>query len=73
MKDLTKKNKSDEKSAPLLNPIEFTQKNPNYAQECEKHLGKYDLSKERMALLKSGLVGLVDSIINTYLDEYKNE
>jgi hypothetical protein len=73
MNDLVKKNNSDEKSAPLLNPIEVIQNNPTYSHECDKYLEKYNLSEERMSLLKSGLVGLVDSILNAYLDTYKNE
>jgi len=38
--------------------------------ECKKYLDKYDLSDEQILQLKNGLIGIVESIINSYLDEF---
>jgi len=38
--------------------------------ECKKYLDKYDLSDEQILQLNNSLIGIVESIINSYLDEF---
>ena len=40
-------------------------------KECKKYLNKYDLSDQRIAKIKDGLIGIVDSIFNSYLEGFK--
>ena len=40
-------------------------------EECKKCLGKYDLTDQRISVIKDNLIGIVDSILNTYLEEFK--
>lgn len=40
-------------------------------EECKKYLGKYNLTDERILKIKDNLIGIVDSILNTYLEEFK--
>lgn len=58
MEDLNKNKSSNNSSEDL------------YSKECEICLKKYQLTDEQLSKLKNGLIGIVDSIINTYLDEY---
>ncbi len=39
-------------------------------EECKKQLKKYNLSDEQILQLKNGLIGIVDSIINSYINEF---
>lgn len=39
-------------------------------EECKRQLAKYNLSDEQVSQLKNSLIGIVDSIINSYLDEF---
>lgn len=40
-------------------------------QECKKYLGKFKLDDEKAEAIKDNLVGIVDSIINSYLEKFK--
>lgn len=40
-------------------------------EECKKYLGKYNLTDERILAIKDNLIGIVDSILNSYLEEFK--
>jgi|GEM_PF-925437 len=39
-------------------------------KECKKYLQKYNLSDERIREIRNSLIGLVDGIINSYLDSF---
>ncbi len=41
------------------------------AEECQKYLGKYKLTDERITTIKDSLVGIIDSIINSYIEDFK--
>jgi hypothetical protein len=40
-------------------------------EECKQYFGKFELSDQRIADIKNNLVGIVDSIINSYLDNFR--
>jgi hypothetical protein len=40
-------------------------------EECKSYLGKYKLSDERILNIKDSLIGMVDGIFNTYLEDFK--
>ena len=40
-------------------------------EECKKYLGKYNLTDERILAIKDNLIGIIDSILNTYIEEFK--
>ena len=40
-------------------------------EECKKYLGKCNLTDERILAIKDNLIGIVDSILNSYLEEFK--
>jgi hypothetical protein len=40
-------------------------------EECKEHLGKYNLSDQEILNIRDNLTGIVDSIINSYLDNFK--
>ena len=40
-------------------------------KECKKYLSKYNLSDQRITKIKDGLIGVVDSIFNSYLEGFK--
>ncbi len=40
-------------------------------EECRKYLGKYNLTDERILAIKDNLIGIVDSILNAYLEDFK--
>lgn len=60
MDDLSYKNSTEAKEPSKLVSLE----------ECKQQLAKYNLSDEQVIQLKNGLIGIVDSIINLYLDEF---
>ena len=39
--------------------------------ECKKYLSKYNLSDTQIANLRNCIIGIADSVINTYLDEFE--
>jgi hypothetical protein len=39
-------------------------------EECKRQLAKYNLSDEQVSQLKNSLIGIVDNIINSYLNEF---
>lgn len=39
--------------------------------ECKIHLSRYELSDQSISRIKDNLVGIVDSIFNSYLEEFK--
>ena len=38
--------------------------------ECQKHLEKYNLPDDQVLKIKNSLEGIVNSIINSYLNEF---
>jgi len=40
-------------------------------QECKNRLGKYGLSDKRIESIRNNLIGILDSIINSYVEEFK--
>ena len=40
-------------------------------KECKKYLKKYDLSDERILAIKDNMIGVIDSLINSYLEDFK--
>jgi len=40
-------------------------------EECKKYLGKFKLEDEKVEAIKDNLVGIVDCIINSYLEKFK--
>ena len=38
--------------------------------DCRKILDKYELTDEQLALIKYSIIGIADSIISNYIDEY---
>lgn len=40
-------------------------------KECRKYLGKYNLSGQKILKIKDSLIGIVDSILNSYLEGFK--
>ena len=60
MDDLSHKNSAEAKEPNELVSLE----------ECKRQLAKYNLSDEQVSQLKNSLIGIVDSIINSYLDEF---
>ena len=40
-------------------------------EECRSFLIKYDFSDQRISEIKDSLIGIVDSIFNSYLEEFK--
>ena len=40
-------------------------------EECQKYLGKFKLDDEKVVTIKDNLVGIVDSIINSYLEKFR--
>lgn len=60
MDDLSQKNNIEAKELSELVSLE----------ECKRQLAKYNLSDEQVSQLKNSLIGIVDSIINSYLDEF---
>jgi len=41
------------------------------AEEFKKHLGKFKLSDKVMANLKNNIIGIVNTAIDTYLDDFR--
>jgi len=39
-------------------------------EECKKHLQKFHLSDERIREMRNSLIGIVDGVINSYLDNF---
>lgn len=39
-------------------------------EECKQCLKKYNLPDDQVLQIKDNLIGIVDSIINSYLDEF---
>lgn len=40
-------------------------------QECQNYLKKYNLSDQRVTTIKDSLIGIVNSAIDSYLEEFK--
>ena len=38
--------------------------------DCRKILDKYELTDEQLSLIKNSIIGIADSIISNYIDEY---
>lgn len=39
-------------------------------EECKKCLEKYNLTDQRISEIKDNLIGIVDSLINSYLEDF---
>ncbi|MEI6040169.1 MAG: hypothetical protein WCP93_02365 [Candidatus Berkelbacteria bacterium] len=39
--------------------------------ECKKHFEKYDLDDKRVIEIKNNLVGIVNTIIDSYLEDFR--
>lgn len=39
--------------------------------ECNYYLGRYELSDQRVTSIKDNLIGIVDSVFSSYLEEFK--
>lgn len=39
--------------------------------ECKIHLSRYELSDQRVTSIKDNLIGIVDSVFSSYLEEFK--
>jgi hypothetical protein len=39
--------------------------------ECKKHFEKYELDDQRVIDIKNNLVGIVNTIINSYLEDFR--
>jgi uncharacterized CHY-type Zn-finger protein len=39
-------------------------------EECKKCFSKFDLTDQRILEIKNSVIGLVDGVINTYLDSF---
>ncbi len=60
MNDLDMKNGSDKaKSGDLVS-----------FDECKRYLDKFNLSDEEIQKIRNGLIGITNSVINSYLDEF---
>jgi hypothetical protein len=40
-------------------------------EECKKLLGDYNLSDQRILNIRNNLIGIVDSVLNTYFEGFK--
>lgn len=40
-------------------------------EECRKYLKQYDLSDERILAIRNNLIAIVDSLFNSYLEQFK--
>ena len=40
-------------------------------KECKKYFSKFELSDGRMMEIKNNLIGVINSIVNTYLDDFR--
>lgn len=40
-------------------------------KECQSYLKKYNLSDQRVLTIKDSLIGIVNSAIDSYLEEFK--
>jgi hypothetical protein len=40
-------------------------------EECKKYFDKYNLDDQRITEIKNNLVGIVDKIMNSYLDNFR--
>jgi hypothetical protein len=40
-------------------------------EECKEYLGKYQLSDQRIAEIRDSIVGIVDHLLNSYLDDLR--
>lgn len=38
--------------------------------ECKKKLDKFNLNDEEIRKIRNGLIGITNSVINSYLDEF---
>ena len=70
MNDLEKKNCPNKRLKALPEAQSDCFANSEYFRDFEKCLKKYNLSEKQLSDFKNGFVGLVDSIINSYLEEY---
>lgn len=41
------------------------------SEECKSYLRRYELSDQSISRIKDNLIGIVDSIFNSYLEEFK--
>ncbi|MFA4996435.1 MAG: hypothetical protein WC536_04825 [Patescibacteria group bacterium] len=39
-------------------------------EECKKFIGKYDLSDQKVMLMRNTLIGIADKTISSYLNEF---
>ncbi len=39
-------------------------------EDCRKILQNYDLTDEQLSLIRNSIIGIADSVINSYIDEY---
>ena len=40
-------------------------------EECKKYFNKFELTDQRIIDIKNSVIGLVDGVINTYLDSFQ--
>ena len=40
-------------------------------EECKKYFDKYNLDDQRIVEIKNNLVGIVDKIMNSYMDNFR--
>jgi len=39
--------------------------------ECKEYLGNQELSDKKVTDIKNNLIGIIDSVINSYLDDFR--
>lgn len=59
-----------QKMAPFRAP-----KSPNNEiislEECKKYIGEFQLSDERILEIRNNMVGIIDSILNAYIENFE--
>lgn len=59
-------------STKIAEPLSYESDNDIITnEECKKCLGKYDLTDQRILVIKDNLIGIVDSLINSYLEDFR--
>ena len=65
---------TDPKSAPRLDltpPLKPVNPEIVTLEECKQHLGKFNLSDERILEIRNNMVGIVDQILAAYINNYR--
>jgi len=40
-------------------------------EECKKYIGEFQLSDERILEIRNNMVGIIDSILNAYIENFE--